>query len=316
MYIKKDNWSLLYAQKLALKQNLPLHVCFCLVPTFLGATFRHYYFMIEGLKEVEKVNNCFALRFLLFSKIIFQLNLAIKKELNELNISFSLLIGQASEQVPKFVTANKIGGVICDFSPLRIALGWLEQLKKNLPGDVPLAQVDAHNIVPCWHASDKLEYAARTIRNKINSKLDEYLTEYPPLIRHSVNSKIEVVQKIDWEKLYDTLECDKSVKKCDWCVAGYEGGISMLESFIKNRLRQFDDDRNDPNKSMLSNLSPWYHFGQISVQRAILEIKKYNSKYSKSVQGYMEGKRLLLFKSQIQSVNLTAKLNFVSNGSI
>ena len=51
----QDNWSLLYAQKLALKQNLPLHVCFCLVPTFLGATYRHYYFMLEGLKEVEQV---------------------------------------------------------------------------------------------------------------------------------------------------------------------------------------------------------------------------------------------------------------------
>ena len=45
---------MLYAQKLALKQNVPLHVCFCLVPKFLGATYRHFYFMLEGLKEVEK----------------------------------------------------------------------------------------------------------------------------------------------------------------------------------------------------------------------------------------------------------------------
>ena len=67
----------------------------------------------------------------------------------------------------------------------------------------------------------------------------------------------------------------------------------MLESFITNRLKQYDEERNDPNKGMLSNLSPWYHFGQISVQRAILEIKKFTSKYSKSVQGYMEGTRLI-----------------------
>ena len=52
----QDNWSLLYAQKLAFKRNLPLVVCFCLVPTHLGATLRHYQFMIEGLIEVEKVN--------------------------------------------------------------------------------------------------------------------------------------------------------------------------------------------------------------------------------------------------------------------
>ncbi len=51
----QDNWALLYAQKLALKQNMPLYVCFCMVPTFLNATYRHYYFMLEGLKEVKQV---------------------------------------------------------------------------------------------------------------------------------------------------------------------------------------------------------------------------------------------------------------------
>ena len=50
-----DNWALIYSQRLALKRTLPLVVCFCLVPRFLEATFRHYNFMMEGLKEVEKV---------------------------------------------------------------------------------------------------------------------------------------------------------------------------------------------------------------------------------------------------------------------
>ncbi len=38
-----------------MKQNLPLYVCFCLMPKFLDATIRHYHFMLEGLKEVDKV---------------------------------------------------------------------------------------------------------------------------------------------------------------------------------------------------------------------------------------------------------------------
>uniref|UniRef100_A0A8D2J573 Photolyase/cryptochrome alpha/beta domain-containing protein n=1 Tax=Varanus komodoensis TaxID=61221 RepID=A0A8D2J573_VARKO len=38
----QDNWAFLYAQRLALKQKLPLHVCFCLVPKFLEATIRHF----------------------------------------------------------------------------------------------------------------------------------------------------------------------------------------------------------------------------------------------------------------------------------
>lgn len=51
-----DNWALIYAQKLALKENLPLHVCFCLfVPKSELSTLRHYSFMLKGLEEVEKV---------------------------------------------------------------------------------------------------------------------------------------------------------------------------------------------------------------------------------------------------------------------
>eukprot|EP01047_Picozoa_sp_COSAG01_P046596 COSAG01_NODE_4389_length_5071_cov_139.047246_9_plen_79_part_00 len=42
-------------------------------------------------------------------------------------------------------------------------------------------EVDAHNVVPCWVASDKKEYGARTIRNKINSRLPEFLTDFPEL---------------------------------------------------------------------------------------------------------------------------------------
>ena len=36
-------------------------------------------------------------------------------------------------------------------------------------------EVDTHNVVPVWEASDKRETAARTIRKKIHTKLPEYL---------------------------------------------------------------------------------------------------------------------------------------------
>ena len=51
-----DNWALLWAQRLALKQEVPLYVTFCLPPTYLDATLRQYKFMIDGLKSVEKVS--------------------------------------------------------------------------------------------------------------------------------------------------------------------------------------------------------------------------------------------------------------------
>ena len=50
-----DNWALLWAQRMALKQEVPLFVTFCMPSTYLDATMRQYRFMIDGLKQVEKV---------------------------------------------------------------------------------------------------------------------------------------------------------------------------------------------------------------------------------------------------------------------
>lgn len=49
-----DNWALIHAQDLALKSSSKLIVAFCLLPSFLDATFRQYDFMLKGLEEVEK----------------------------------------------------------------------------------------------------------------------------------------------------------------------------------------------------------------------------------------------------------------------
>uniref|UniRef100_T1H1K4 Cryptochrome/DNA photolyase FAD-binding domain-containing protein n=1 Tax=Megaselia scalaris TaxID=36166 RepID=T1H1K4_MEGSC len=45
---------------------------------------------------------------------------------------------------------------------------------------------------------------------------------------------------------------------------------------------------NDPNVDAVSNLSPWFHFGQLSCQRAVLHVKKYASKHSKAVEAFCE----------------------------
>ncbi|KAK6478774.1 deoxyribodipyrimidine photo-lyase isoform X1 [Huso huso] len=258
----QDNWALLYAQHLALSHELPLHVCFCLVPRFLDATIRHFGFMLRGLEEVAK-------------------------ECAELNISFHLLTGYAKDVLPEFVRMRGAGGVVTDFSPLRVPLQWVQDVKERLPRDVLLVQVDAHNIVPCWVASEKQEYGARTIRKKIHDKLSEYLTEFPPVLRHPHGAGCEV-EAVDWEQARSSLEVDRSVKEVDWARPGTEEGLVMLESFIKERLKLFGSERNNPNRPALSNLSPWFHFGQVSVQRAVLEVRKCGSKHWQSVHSFVE----------------------------
>lgn len=148
-------------------------------------------------------------------------------------------------------------------------------------------QVDAHNIVPCWTASSKLEYAARTIRNRINSQLPEFLTQFPPLIKHP-HSTEQKLEKINWETALDEVKIDRTVEEIDWAVPGYKGGIEQLESFIKERLKNYGSLRNNPLMDALSNLSPWFHFGMIAPQRAILEVQKYKNQYKASVESFTE----------------------------
>lgn len=258
----QDNWALLFAQKLALKNKIPLHVCFSLVPKFLDATLRQFTFMLEGLREVEA-------------------------ELTHLNISFHLLFGPGGTTIPEFVKEHRIGGVVCDFSPLRVPLKWRDDCQRHLPKDVPFVQVDAHNIVPVWEASDKQEYSARTIRSKINKKLDEYLTEFPAVQRHPHPSSFNA-KATNWTTVYKQLQVDTSVAPVEWARPGTKGGLQVLDDFLHKRLKIYDAKRNNPNENALSGLSPWFHFGQISVQRAVLEAKRMRGKQPASVDAFCE----------------------------
>lgn len=259
----QDNWAFLYAQRLALKFELPLVIAFCLVPKFLDSTIRHYKFLLKGLEEVAQ-------------------------ECQDLNICFELLIGPAKERLPEYVEAHDVAAVVCDFSPLRVPLEWLENVKELLPENVPFLQVDAHNIVPVWVASDKQEYGARTIRNKINSKLKVFLTEFPPVIQHKIQFQKKSEKKVDWKAAYDSLECDMSIDEVPNLQAGYKAACKQLKEFCGKRLKLFHEKRNDPTQNALSGLSPWFHFGQISVQRCVLEVRNYSSKFKESVEAFCE----------------------------
>jgi len=259
----QDNWALIHAQRLAVAEKLPLHVGFCLVvPESELATARHYAFLLKGLEEVAK--DCQAL-----------------------NIQFHLLHGSPGEMLPGFVSDRGLGAVVTDFCPLRERLQWLQEVKKALPKDIPLIQVDTHNVVPCWVASDKLEYAARTIRGKITKHLPEFLTDFPLVDKHPYTAT-RTAKPVDWDQTLASLQVDKTVGEVAWAVAGNAAGMATLESFIDVRLKYFATHRNDPNSEALSQLSPWLRFGHLSAQRVALQVQRCGKNASQSVSSFIE----------------------------
>lgn len=238
-----DNWALMHAYEQARENGNELLVVFNLVTNFLQATLRQYHFMIEGLKEVEY-------------------------ELTKLNIPFFLTTGQPEEELPKFIKRKNASLLITDFNPLKIITKWKERVKRKI--SIPFHEVDAHNIVPVWEASDKLEFAAYTIRPKINKKLPKYLDDFPKIKKFSDNNVDEAA--INWDKVYNYLKIDNSVKPVTAFLPGTNAANRTLKNFIENKLENYGDHRNDPNEDGLSNLSPYLHFGQISAQRIALAL--------------------------------------------
>ena len=81
-------------------------------------------------------------------------------------------------------------------------------------------------------------------------------------------------QAIDWDLVKKEQKVDESVKSVEWAQPGTVHGYEMLASFVTNRIKIYNTKRNDPNVKALSNLSPWFHFGQLSVQRSVLHVKR------------------------------------------
>lgn len=240
-----------------------MRVVFCLVPKFLDATIRHFGFMCRGLKEVEQ--DCTSLR-----------------------IPFHLLRGSAADVLPQFLRDHGAAAVVTDMSPLRVPRRWVEDvgasLAKATPA-LPLYQVDAHNIVPIWSASDKQEYAARTMRPKIEALLPKFFTEFPELPPNEAS--VQLPNAIDWDSVISSLEVDRSVGEVSAIVPGAAAAAATLSSFIAQRLKIFASDRNNPNKNALSGLSPYLHFGQIAAQRCAIAVKLSGGNHE-SVSSFLE----------------------------
>lgn len=249
-----DNWALVFSQQLALEIKQPIVVLF-----FLDITKKIYSrqldFMLKGLDKV-------------------------KEELKEKNIEFRILL-KTEEEYIDYLKGLDVGCLITDFSPLYEHKKLSDLISKNC--QVSFYEVDSHNIVPCRYISDKQEYSAATIRPKVKRLISEFLTEYPELEKHPY-SLLEVLKE---EALDFALIEDRSVSPINWLEPSSLEAKKELNRFIEEKLDLYNENRNDPTKDYLSNMSVYLHFGQISAQRIALDVIRLQAP-NKSKESYLE----------------------------
>ena len=237
------NPGLLHAQNLSRQAEGDLQVVFTLADDFLGATLRHYDFMLKGLQEVSG-------------------SLAAR------NLGFELLVGDPINSMVNFLERTGTGTLVVDFDPLRIKQEWFKAVREK--SGVKMIEVDGHNIVPARFVSQKVEFGAYTLRPKIHRNLEKFLVELP---LPDLGSD-PVTNEINTDQLLGSLKLDTTVGPVDWITPGEKAAKRMLREFIEERLPVYNEKRNDPSENVLSNLSPYLHFGQISAMEIAMEVLK------------------------------------------
>jgi len=232
-----DNWSLLRCQE----ESRPVRVVHIIEKEH--PTYRLAWFYYKGLEEFQN-------------------------DLIKLKIPFDTVAKMGL--LSNYFQEVEASGVIADMHTLReFDLKPVIEICDSL--SLPLWECDSHNIVPVWETSDKQEYAARTIRPKINKKLNDYLVDFPPLSANpkklqtfSSEIKASDILKSRWDMFNDP-----SIK----FFPGEKAGKDALNTFLSH-LSKYDQYRNDPTKDATSNLSPWFRHGHLSKQRAAYEARK------------------------------------------
>lgn len=256
----EDNWALLYAQAQAQARGEQLVVVFNLTKQFGDASYRHYAFMLRGLKEVAA-------------------------DLQKRQIPFILLQGDPQETIVQFVKQHSVGELVCDFNTLRFTRVWRENIAAAIA--VQMTEVDARNIIPCWQASAKQEYAAYTFRPKVHRQLKDYLTPFPALAIQTIAGTVSATD-VDWDALLNSIETDRNVPAVDWLTPGTQAAKLRARGFINEALDQYNEKRNDPNANGVSNLSPYLHFGQIAAQWVAYEVNQVTNVDKESKEAYLE----------------------------
>jgi deoxyribodipyrimidine photo-lyase len=178
--------------------------------------------------------------------------------------------------------------VVTDDYPTFIAAAHNASVPAKL--DVPFHAVDSSCIVP-MASFDRREYAAYTIRPKIHRALPRYLVPLEmPKPRRAWDAPIpEFHTPIDdVPAAVASCEIDHSVPPSISHRGGMKRAEKRLAHFLKNNLRRYAKERNEPAAHATSNLSAYLHFGQISSLHVALAAKEYAKEHKLIADEFLE----------------------------
>ncbi|GIW77788.1 MAG: deoxyribodipyrimidine photo-lyase [Phycisphaerae bacterium] len=220
------------------KLDLPLVVVFGLMDNYPEATERHYAFMLDGLRDVQN-------------------------DLADRGIKFVCVHNEPKEAALRF--SDESACVVCDRGYLNHLRVWREEVADR--AGVKVVEVETDLVVPIETASDRDEFAARTLRPKIHRVWKDYLV---PLKTHKPrHESTRMHLKGDFDlndpnSVLSRIQCIRDVKRSPLFKGGYHEADRRMKAFVEKRLRGYAEGRNEPADGHTSHMSPYLQYGQIS----------------------------------------------------
>lgn len=240
------NYALEYAILRANEMKVPLLVFYALPLSYPQANWRQYQFVLEGLAELVDI-------------------------LAERGIKLVVRVGRVVEMVTDFCFEVEAGLLVTDRGYLNISRKWKNEVNANL--SIRMIEVESDVVVPVELVSNKEEFAARTIRPKILKYRDVFLRILKP-------------NKIDFSSDYLKFSGELNLRNIDEIIADLKidrtvgpgflrGGRSQAVWYLKEFLTKsgYAEQRNQPTRPALSNMSPYLRHGQISAVEIALRVK-------------------------------------------
>ena len=257
----EDNHALEFAIQQANERSEPLLVAFGLMDDYPEANLRHYVFMLQGLKEVIA-------------------------SLARRNIKMVVQRGHPRDVAIKLAKHSSL--LVCDRGYLRHQKAWRDEVATQVACQV--IQVESDVVVPVEVASDKREYAARTIRPKLHKQLEAFLVD----LNTTALSVSSLDMRVDGLDLSDPLAVAKSLKlpgQVPEVSQFFKGGTTQaktrLRTFLDEHFKQYTPNRNQPHTTDISHMSMHLHFGQISPLYIAQQVR-YAGASQTNTQAYIE----------------------------
>lgn len=228
------------------KYGLPVVCVFGLMDGYPEANARHYAFMLEGLADCAT-------------------GLAAR------GIDFVVRRGNPAD-VALSLSADA-SAVICDRSYMPGPKAWRARLADA--AGCPVIEVETEVVVPVDVASNKSEYAARTIRPKIHRVWDEYLVPLDETTPdHTANLGLgSDIDLSDPAAALDRLDVDRTVLPVGRFRGGYVEARRRIDAFVSDLIDGYAAGRNEPSAGHTSFMSPYLHFGHISPVELVLAVQ-------------------------------------------